>query len=291
MNPQIVVLDKLTRRADLALRLIDNVRDAPVNDGLLVEAWAITTLAPRFVAARSPLSGIYGFHTLPGLRGYEMGERPAVDFCPHADDEEENGENDDTDNANFVVTVEDQMGRFLPQLLLLCLPKTSVVTVPLFSSPARPTPSGLGVIRGEVWDRAANAPASWARISATFGADEPWMTVADARGMFALFVPYAAALPALTGNPPVTTATIGEIQWNVTLRAFYEPAILRRVPGSPLPDTRTVMEQSQGTIYSAIGVDPEPAPNPRLDKPLRFGVELIAATQNSPRLLINPAFN
>ena len=117
------------------------------------------------------------------------------------------------------------------------------------------------------------------------------MTVADERGMFALFVPYAAALPALTGNPPSTTAPIGALQWNVTIRTFYEPLLLRRVAGSNVPDTYTVLEQSQGTIYNILHEGGEELPNPRLVKSIRFGVDLVVATQNSPRLLIDPAFN
>jgi hypothetical protein len=271
------ILERIIRRAPVGLRFTDLVRRATVNDGLRVEAWASDTTTPRFLAYRSPVSGVYGFRSLPGLQGYENGERPASDFC--------NGGSSD----NFVITVDDTLGRYLPQVLLICLPKEEIVEVQLFSSPARPTPSGQGVIRGEVWDRVAGGPAGWALITATIGTGDPLVTVADARGMFALFVPYSAALPSLTGDPPASATPLGEIQWDVTLRTLCQPASQRRVRGSDVPDTRSVLEQPAGTICSVINPDGSVVSAPTLVRSLRFGQELVATTENSARLIINPA--
>jgi hypothetical protein len=272
VSVQIKVLERIVRRAAVGLRFTDFVRRASVHDGLAVEAWASNTTTPRFLAERSPVSGVYGFRSLPGLHGYEIGERPASDFC--------NGASSD----NFVIAVEDTLARFLPQLLLICLPKEEVVDVPLFSSPARPTPSGQGAIRGELWDHDADGPASWAMITATIGTGDELVTVADARGMFALFVPYSAALPELEGDPPQSTTPMGELQWNVTLRVWYQPDAQQRVPGSDVPSIRSITEQPQGAIYSSDTVSA-----PTLVKPLRFGVELVVNTENHARLLVDAA--
>src|SRR5581483_10449291 len=77
-------LEKVIGRAPLGIRFLDLVRGVSVNDGLVVMAWSpgsTAATASRLTAIRSPLSGIYGFHTLPGLRRFEVGEAPASLWC------------------------------------------------------------------------------------------------------------------------------------------------------------------------------------------------------------------
>ena len=230
---------------------------------------------PRFRADRSPLSGVYGLTGLPGLREYEDGKRPAADFC------------NDGSPPNFVVEVTDTWGRFLPQVLQLCLPKATIVETPLFSSPARATPSGLGALRGEVWDWPAQGPAAWAVVQAVIAGGPALVTMADARGMFALFVPYAAALPALTGDPPQGTGNLGEIEWDVDLSVFYAPGAQRRVSGSDVPQIRSILDQGAATVFGAFAAPGGPSlPGPSLAAALRFGVELVVKTPGSVRMLV-----
>jgi len=274
----VVVLEQVTRRGDLGLRFTDLVRRAAVNDGLVVEAWAQGASSTRFAAYRSPVSGIYGFRSLPGLKDYEDGKRPASDFCHGASP------------PNFVVVVEDSLGRYLPQALQLCLPKEAVVEVQLFSSPARTTPSGQGAIRGEVWDWTAGGPAAWALVKATIDGGDELVTEADDRGMFALFVPYAAALPALVGTPPVGTGNVGEVTWDVMLTVQYQPSMRKQVEGVEVPDTLSILGQGAAAIYGAFAEDVGPsAPASTLALKLQFGVELVAHTPGSPRLLVEAA--
>ncbi len=93
-----VSLEKVIKRAPLGLRCMDIVRDMPVTTGLIVEARPRTATTPPIVALRSPVSGIYGFRSLPGLRDYELGLRPASDWCTNGGTPAE---------ANFVVTLTD----------------------------------------------------------------------------------------------------------------------------------------------------------------------------------------
>src|SRR5207245_4664288 len=121
-------------KAPLGMRFLDLVRGANVNDGLVVTAWRVGTSGPQQIALRSPLSGIYGFRNLPGLRRFETGERPASDWCSSPPDLGERTADELTDMsvlrgllsadesppavANFIVYIEDRMQRFLPQVLL-----------------------------------------------------------------------------------------------------------------------------------------------------------------------------
>ncbi len=264
-------LETVIRRAPLGLRFVDIAREAPVTGGLIVTAWpvgALTTAGQR--ANQSPMSGNYGFRSLPGLREYEVDQRPATDWCPTPD----NGD----DDANFVVAVEDREGRFLPQTLLLCLPKERVLEVLLFSAPGRTPLPGMAAIRGEVWERAANRPASWAMITATVGGDKTYVAIADARGMFALYIPYAVRVSL---SPPLN-APVDQLKWPVEFKVFYQPGSQQIVPGLVAPNTRSILNQASARVYRRLG---NPA-RPNVTRDLRFGVDLVLATQNESRLWV-----
>jgi hypothetical protein len=74
-------LETVIRRAPLGMRFVDIIRDVTVSDSLLVQAWQYGTTGLKQIALTSPVSGVYGFRSLPGLARYEVGERPASDWC------------------------------------------------------------------------------------------------------------------------------------------------------------------------------------------------------------------
>ncbi|MCS6844227.1 MAG: hypothetical protein NZ528_07890 [Caldilineales bacterium] len=271
-------LETVLRRAPLGLRFVDLARAAYVTDGLEVAAWAMGGGKPGRPAVRSPLSGVYGFRTLPGLRPYEVGERPAGDWCPSADAA-----------PNFVVYVEDRLGRFLPQVLSLCLPREHLVEVPLFSAPARAPLPGMAVVRGELWDRAGQRPAGWAMVTASVAEGASYVAIADARGMFVLFVPYASALPPLSGSPPPSSGGVDQLAWPVVVRVFYQPAQQEVVPGANLPHIRSILEQDRAEVYDTAAVH-----GPSITRTLRFGQDLVVTTEglappHRSRLLVEAA--
>jgi hypothetical protein len=291
-------LEKVIRRAPLGMRFLDMVRGVSITDGLVVTAWPVGAgiTATRQAAYRSPLSGIYGFRSLPGLESFERGQSPATDWCASPPDvgqptvdELENlgalqtliGTDEGVSAANFVVFVQDSMERFLPQVLLMCLPKEKLIEVPLFSAPTRIGPAGFGVVRGEVWVLEDSLPASWAMITASLDAMTTYVTIADARGMFTLFVPYASALPALTGSPPHGSGTIGRLTWTLTIQVFYQA--LSVVPGAGLPDIRSILGQTQALIY--IGGSP-PTSVASLTCSISLGQDVVVKTDNLSRLYI-----
>jgi hypothetical protein len=232
---------------------------------------------------RSPLSGIYGFRSLPGLRPFETGDRPASDWCDPAGDSPPG----DT-AANFVVTVEDRRQRFLPQALHLCLPRERLMEVPLFSAPARAPLPGLAVLHGELWDRAHARPAAWAMITASTAA-ATYVGLADARGMATLFVPYASTLPPLQGSPPQGSGDVDQLSWPLVIQVFYQPAQQQPVPGLDWPETRSILEQHRAAVY-----DTPLNHGPSITRSLRFGQDLVISTEgldppHQSRLLVDPA--
>ncbi|GAC1393810.1 MAG: hypothetical protein NVS4B11_29410 [Ktedonobacteraceae bacterium] len=293
-------LDKVNRRAPLGLRFFDMVRGVYVNDQLVVSAWQIGTSGPKQVALSSPLSGVYGFRTLLGLRRFEDGERPASDWCgiapPDAtppDDVTNLGVlqqwvtgDENAPKANFIVYVEDRLRRFLPQMLLMCLPKERLIEVPLFSSPARVAPAGLGVVRGQLVTHTgsqASKPASWAFVTATLDTRD-YIAVADARGMFALFVPYASVLPSLRGIFPQGGSAVDQLSWQLTMRVFYQPLTQHSIAGVEPPDILTIMKQGRANVYAQV----DAAPLSELATVIRFGVDLVVVTEGKSQLFVDP---
>jgi hypothetical protein len=294
-------LETVIRRAPLGMRFLDLVRGVSVTDGLVVSAWRIGTSGPRQIAFTSPLSGVYGFRTLPGFRPFEVGERPASDWCASPPDVGEptadeltsldtlqgllRAEESPPTGANFIVYVEDRQGRFLPQVMLMCLPKERLVEVPLFSSPARLAPAGLGVVRGELAIQGSQPlkPASWALVAASLDS-HTYVGVADARGMFILFVPYASALPPLEGSPPHGSGNIDQLTWPLTISVFYQPSRQQFVPDLDPPDILSILEQGRATVYDRVGVA-----GPNLVRSIRFGADLVVATVGQSQLFVDPA--
>ena len=326
-------LETVNRYSPLGLRFLDLVRGMSVNDGLVVTARQVGTADPRQVAVRSPFSGIYGFRTLPGLRAFEVGERPATDWCTSLPDTDQptvkldpehklsfrdwcaslSGANQPTaggltdieelcglleaiegqqQSANFIISLQDQMARFLPQVMLMCLPRERLVEIPLFSSPARLASAGLGAVRGELalHGTQPSKPAQWALVTATLD-NHTYVGVSDARGMFTLFVPYASTLPPLataaTNTPPVDQLT-----WQLDIQVFYQPAKQQFVSKFEPPDMLSIMDQKAANLYGQEGG----APAPRLSYPLHFGDDLVIKTSQQSQvpsqlsqLLIEPA--
>lgn len=263
-----VSLETVVKRAPLGLRCTDIVREVSVTAGLVVQARPHNATRPRIAALRSPVSGIYGFHSLPGLRDYEWGLRPASDWCTSGGTPEE---------ANFVITIEDQQRDFLPQVLLLCLPREHLVEVPLYSSPTRVTPGGYAVARGEVWNNSANAPARWAVITAMPGG---YATVTDARGLFALFMPS----PPLADSPVFESVPLPELHWPLTFQVLYQPgAQVEVVEGYP-PSTVSIVGQAAAAVF-----DTPTTSGSDLSRNLRYAQELILQTEGESRLLVDPA--
>jgi hypothetical protein len=186
-----------------------------------------------------------------------------------------------------VITVEDLQERFLPQLLLLCLPREQLLEVPLFSSPAREPLIGWGAIRGQLvmFDGTQiGAGASWAVITAQISG-RSYVTVADARGIFLIFVPYARFPAPQPGAALQGTAPVEQISWDVTIQVAYQSTKQVFLLGVVPADIQSIIEQSPAKIYQTLGQAVDV-----LHAQLPFGRDLLLTTTGQPsRLLIDSA--
>lgn len=238
------ILETTGYRAPLALRGVDAVTGADVTDGLVALAWPAGNPAAAKAARHSPVSALLGFGRLPGLYAQEFAVAagdatptfPALDPLP------------------FVVTVTDTLGRFLPEVLSVEAPRTTPVQVTLYSTPARPRPSGWATVYGEVSLDASGAPSAWALVRLTSGA-LVYQTVGDERGRFLFCLPYPEALPVLAGSPPAGGG-IGEVGWSLDVSVNYAPASLswpvNPAPDGP-PDIASILAQQQAQIITGGG--------------------------------------
>jgi hypothetical protein len=240
------LLEAVVKHAPLGLRFIDLAYGVNVTDGLNVTARPFDKPLPVLRAAHSPVSGVYGFYSMPGFRRYEDDELPVENWCVAGSP------------PNWIISVDDTLGRFLPQVMPMCLPKKNLFEVPLYSNPARTAMAGYATVRGELWDKAANKPASWAVVSAKNALDTEYRysTVADGRGMFVLFLPYPK---------PISGIALNRQAWSLDFQIHYEPKVHRwsgqnapepaegetveeakvRIP----PDSNVLLRQVAGSIY------------------------------------------
>jgi len=303
MIDQSIVLEHITVVAPLGLRFWDAVSGGAVSDGLIVTAYP-----PNSPALRIPLlanrSGIFICRNLPSLRHVENGTGDA-DFwrtLPPA--------------RPFVVEVIDAGQRFLSftftvhlpfrpetstanlpvpdSLLWQCSPIASpldssspVITVPLYSAPARTVP-GMAVVRAELQDAVApqtktDAPAAWALL-------EVWLATtgqvlgrgfADERGCVGVIFPYPepadSAPGSPLGSPPGNGQALARQFWPLQLRASYG----RLNPVAPLPelyalpDLCDILSQGTATLWA------DAAQTQALTEVhLLFGRELVVTSQS-----------
>lgn len=275
MTHPIKVLEHIVRRAPLAMRFRDVVTDKPITDGLEVRAYAMSHLQEGYLAQRSPVTGIYGYRTLPGLSAYVDGSKEANQFCVAV-----------SPDANFIVSIEDTQRRFLPQLMSLCLPKETLLNVPIFSSPTRNLAGAYAEIRGyAVYEKAPATliAANWAIIEVTLeGAT--YITITAPNGEFVCYVPY----------PPIKSATgsnnkpLSELSWSVSIRAQFEPDTLDPVfPNGSLvlPDISAITNQGNAKLFEHTN---QTAKN-KLNRDLIYGAPLVVRSKDQSYVQIDPA--
>jgi hypothetical protein len=270
------VLERRVLRGVLGLRLRDTAAggiSTPVRNGMVVTAWPLgggAAAAAGLLRTAGPYgeAGICGFRSLPGLEAYVRGEKEAADFCAGGGAA-----------PNFAVAIAETGAerRFLPQLHLLCLPRTSVLEAPLFSDPARSLGPAVGTLRGQVVIKppapadplTAFTPGSYAVVQAEINGGPVVETQCDARGLFALFAPYPR--PGVAPN-----------EWSVLIRVRWEPLLLQPVPDVPLataaglPAHGAVLAQAHGQVFDAVD---DAVPAAGVTRTLRLGNELLVASR------------
>jgi hypothetical protein len=265
-------LETVTRTAPLGVRFVDEVTGAVVSDGLTVLAPRAGSAVPaRAVPTRG---GVFALRGLPGLREVERGDGGAAFWAsPPA-------------GGSFRIEVRDALGRFHDFAFDALAPARGLLAelcgspprgggtggVPLFSTPSRPAPAAVAVVRAELRDADTGGPAAWARLEVTTAAGRA-RGVADARGAVAVFCPYPP-LPTTVASPPASSRpSLNEQTWPVTVEACY---------GGPRAelDLCAVLDQPRAAI--AAGSPPAES----LSQTLRYGRELVIP---GPLYLSRPA--
>lgn len=274
----------LTRTAFGAL-FWDQATNTAVRDALSVVLTPATQPERRSQAFVTP-NGVYAFQGLPGLRTWEY-SGALQDASPPI-------------QLPFILEVTDARGRFLPLAMTVDLPwiesglflsslrSTQDPDDPpgfyLFSAPTRRSDASMARLTGQLWDAAADRPATHARIEVTLDQDgNEWHGLTDGRGCVGLVLPYPSPEIA-AGSPPVPVAPALRT-WGLTLRVRYAGVELERLDGTGLPDFREVARQP----YALVQADRSSAPAAAAAFTLSFGRDLVLRTDDLPRLWISPA--
>jgi len=282
------VLERVTHVAPLGLRFHDAATGERVGGGLTVTVYPANNSARR-VEAFVNRSGTYVLHHAPGLREFEHGA---------GDDEFWNNL---PPPQTFVVEVVDQERRFQPFLFEAELPAprglfnwlspfepsppAGARSVPLYSAPARALSSGMAVIRADLWNAQAGAPAAWAVVEARLNGQLQARGLSDERGSVALIFPYPkptdSPLASPVASPPVNkNVPLLEQTWELTFNAGYAPqpdAAATRL--APLPDLRATLDQlnaPHAVLWTDFAGQEELA-----GATLKYGQELILKSQDS----------
>ena len=270
------VFDRITRVTPLGIRFWDEVSARVVSDGFVVEVYQ-SGEPERRAAARPNRIGVFVLPCLPGSRdpAFELGVGDAA-FWQHVQ------------RRPHVIEVSDCNGHFQPFTVEQLLParglavppclqptKPPANAVPVFSTPARPIPEGMAVLRADliqVLPLGEPVPASWAVLEVHAAGQPPARGIADCQGRVAVIFPYPEPIagPARPASPPYSSGqSLWDQEWTVRLEAFYDPV----APAPPLPDLCRTLAQRAAMLWAdSNGALPLPA------QTLRFGRELIVGT-------------
>lgn len=288
--------ERTTILTPLGIRFWDPVRDVQVRDSLNVTARP-ETMDGRVTIAFQTASGVYAFQNLPGLHAVEHPvEDASLGTSPPS-------------TKRFLITVNDQLKRFLPTVFSVDLPLpykgiflhaafsplgsgsplfgSPPVNGPpgcyLFSAPTRPVAFGIAALRGHLVEYTPSppteSPAAYAVLAVQVnGSNKTWYGIADHRGSIAVLFPYPPISSQLGG-----TAPLPQQRWQITVRVRYCPATLQPLPGTQIPDLRHILAQSPGRIWPSQAGPPIPA----WSTELCFGEELVMRTDDLSTLRLS----
>lgn len=274
MSAPTIVLQRVSRVTPLGIRFWDDATARVISDGLVVDVYPAGEPELR-VSARPNRIGIFVVPRLPGPRDpdFEFGAGD-VGFWQQLQP------------RPHVIEVSDRNGHFHPftidqplpvQGLAIppCLPPSSppIDAVPIFSTPSRPVPEGMAVLRADLMARVPGrtdpVPASWALVEAHVAGQPPVRGMADREGRVAVIFPYPepVASPARPMSPPFPPGqSLRDQEWAVRLDVFYDPI----APAPLVPDLCRTLNQGAAMLWADSS-----ASRPLPDQTLRYGQELI----------------
>ncbi len=295
MNPNVIVLEELTWVAPFGVRFWDVTAMAPAGAGLTVVAYPDGFPDLRSTADVNR-TGVYFFHGLPGMRRVENGNGDEDFWTAHPP------------SVPFTVEVSDAQDRYLPYQFSVLLPAHGLyglagsplslsltpdtTWLPVFSAPSRVMPGPSAVVRVQLMDDAAKAPAAWALMTAQVPGSLMMTGLADDRGVASLTLPY----PEPRNSPFASPLGAGSLKlsdqtWPLTVSVFYTPPFTSPVsPDSVLTDLGKLLGQRAATVWRDTAHSAAAS-----SFMLQFGKDLVLRSLDSgtgrelPVLLITPA--
>ena len=253
-NLTLRTIEQVSTRTSLGIRFWDAATDTQIRAGLRVMLWP--ELSPRLrVPGRRSVSDIYAFHRIPGLRSVETplpGEAADLGSPPVRD---------------YVIEVRDDRDRFVPVAFGLTLPRPGSALylneIPaagglpapgfyLFTAANRVTVPAMGVIRGDLVRGSDGRPAAHALVTVEIPGEPLALSISDSGGRFAIHLPLPTlrgGLASLDASPMASPLPpVAERDWPFTLTVHSEPGALAPLPGTDLPDLRSILQQAPATI-------------------------------------------
>lgn len=151
-----------------------------------------------------------------------------------------------------------------------------VPAVPLFSAPARRAGTGMAVIRAELWNPVAKAPASFALFEARVVGRQTMRGVADRQGRVALVFPYPEpTVPPDAPGQPAPVPPLTRQEWAVEVRAYYKTPAAGATPPT-VPELAATLAQPRAELWAD-----EARSAPLTRATMRFGQELVVRSQRN----------
>lgn len=255
------VSEAITRVAPLGVRFVDDVTGETVSDGLTVLYPKAGSDVPALAAVNH--SGVFVLRGFAGTGEIEWGRgdeafwtSPLPSVTARIELHDLLGRYHDTTFDARVPT----RGLFAPLCGSPPSPPSTEPAVPLVSTPARPVPAGVAVLRATLRDADTGGPAAWALLEVGTGRG-----VADARGEIAVLFPYPP-LASFGGSPPASTRRpLLEEEWTVTIAGFYD-----RLAPDATPDLCDVLAQRRADTLQSLSPPTTVAP-----QTLTYGRELV----------------
>ena len=206
---------------------------------------------------------------------------------------------------NFVITVSDSLGRFLPALFGVDLPLpyrglflSNTTGSPndvdarayLFSAPTRPVGVGTAAVRVSLQDVDHNQPASYAAVRVVVDG-QTWTGIADDEGRALITFPSPLVRRLSLGSPPGSgQGSPSGMTWPVSVEVLYEPSQFRMLlegtpdvkwPWDQIPSLKSILDSQHTAVIWQTEAGPPAADWTGV---LTYGDELVLRTT-----LTNPA--
>lgn len=269
--------EKLVIFTGFGIRFWDPAMNRQIRDHLSVKIWQDKTNFPVRYAVQTA-SGNYVFHRIPGMHDIEYPKDGDVKAI----------------QKKYTVEVRDEFDRFMPVVFQvdLPLPKRGLYLsnngkdqpgFNLFSSPSRTSHPNLVSVRGLLYSRSKDCPASYAFMEILIDGIR-WYGISNKRGLVTVIFPYPKFKNALSDLPENMKAAdpFSQQKWPVKIRIRSSPDLLKFTEGTDLPLLKSISGQKEVSIWET-----KDSSVIELGSEITFGQEFILKTKDSSVLLVD----